>query len=45
MIYVRIVVSLELLPLALSDLKIGSIGWVELVSRIGCFPLYFTKLS
>ena len=42
MICVWIFVPLELLPLALSDLKIGSNSWVELVSSLGC-SLFFTS--
>ena len=44
MIRVRIFVLLELLPLALSDLKIGSNGGVEVVPSLGCFLFHCTKL-
>ena len=41
MICRRIFVFLELLPLALLDLKIGSNDGVQLVSSFGCF-LFFS---
>ena len=45
MICMRIFVSLELMPLALSDLKIGSTGGIELVDSLDCFLFFFsTKL-
>ena len=43
MICVRIFVSLEVLSSALSDLKIGSNGGIELVSSLGRFLLQFTN--